>query len=160
MLSVGRIMSGRTETEMWAAFREIDRRLSSLIALRDYLEREEGVADAAAFRVEGRVWRLGREFRDLEDERTEAQEWLANVVRGGVTDLRSVHRAEKAREMLRKIHEEALAICTRAREVDERRNIFRYSEEYCEMSQYSLDAEIERLQADLASIIAAGFVSG
>ena len=65
---------------MWAAFREVDRRLSSLTALRDHLEREEAVADSAAFRAEGRMWRLGCKFRDLEDELTEARQWLSSVV--------------------------------------------------------------------------------
>ena len=62
--------------------------------------------------------------------------------------------------MLRKIHEEALEICSKARVLDEKRNRLRYSEEYCELSQYSLDTVIEQLQADLAGIIAAGYVSG
>ena len=44
---------------MWAAFREINRRLTSLKALRDHVEREEELADSAAFWAERKMWRLG-----------------------------------------------------------------------------------------------------
>ena len=145
---------------MWAAFREVDRRIRSLTALWDHLVLEEGVANAGADRVEDRVAKLGHQFHRLEDDRSEAQQWLADVVRGGVSDLRSVQRAENARKMLLQIHKESLVVCARARALDERRNRFRYSEEYCESAQYSLEAEIERLRADLADIISAGFVRG
>ena len=76
------------------------------------------------------------------DDRTEAEAWL--------TDMR----------MLQLIHKEALAICERAKALDDQRWLFRFSEHYCESCQYSLEETIERLQSDLESIMSQGYVSG
>ena len=43
------------------AARDIERRLSGLRALYVHMEQEEGLADAAAFRTEERLKRLGRQ---------------------------------------------------------------------------------------------------
>ena len=159
-MPVNLTMAGRTEAQMWSAFREVDRRIRSLTALRDHLVLEEGLANSVADRVEDRVARLGHQFHRLKDDHSEAQAWLSDVVRGGVSDLRSVQRAENARKMLLQIHKESLAVCAQAKALDERRNRFRFSEEYCESAQYTLEAEIDRLRADLDDIISAGFVRG
>ena len=124
---------------MWSAFRELDRRIRSLFELRDYLVQQEAVANSAADRVEHRVIRLRQQFHRLEDDRTEAEAWLSDIVRGGVSDLRSVQRAENARKMLQQIHKEALAICSRAKALDERRSLFRFIEHYWESAQYTLE---------------------
>ena len=145
---------------MWSAFRELDRRIRSLSELRGYLVQQEEVADSAAGRVEHRVISLRKQFDRLVDDRTEAEAWLSDIVRGGVSDLRAVERANNARKMLQLIHKEALAICSRAKALDERRSLFRFSEHYCEAGQYSLEEAIEQLQSDLENIIAAGYVSG
>ena len=145
---------------MWSAFRELDCKIRSLSELRGYLVQQEAVANSAADRVEHRVISLRKQFDRLEDDRTEAEAWLSDVVRGGVSDLRAVERANNARKMLQLIHKETVAICSRARALNERRNIFRFSEQYCEASQYSLEETIEQLQSDLENILAAGFVSG
>ena len=145
---------------MWSAFRELDRRIRSLSELRGYLVQQEAVANSAADRVEHRVISLRKQFDRLVDDRTEAEAWLSDIVRGGVSDLRAVEQANKARKMLQLIHREALAICSRAKALDERRSLFWFSEHYCESGQYSLEETIEQLQSDLENIIAAGYVSG
>ena len=145
---------------MWSAFRELDRKIRSLSELRGYLEVQEGVANAAADRVDHRVYSLGRQFDRLMDDRTEAEAWLTDIVRGGVSSLRDTERADNARRMLQLINREVLAICERARALDDRRWLFRFSEHYCESGQYSLEETIERLQADLENIVFQGYVSG
>ena len=153
-------MAGRSEAEMWTAFRELDRKIRSLSELRGYLEVQEGVANAAADRVDQRVYSLGRKFDRLMDDRTEVEAWLTDIVRGGVSSLRDTERADNARRMLQLINREVLAICERARALDDRRWLFRFSEHYCESGQYSLEETIERLQADLENIVFQGYVSG
>ena len=145
---------------MWSTFRELDRKIRSLSELRDYLVQQEAVANSAADRVEHRVIRLRQQFHRLEDDRTEAEAWLSDIVRGGVSDLRAVERADNARKMLQLIHKEALAICSRAKALYERRSLFRFREHYCESAQYSLEESIERLQSDLENIMSAGYVCG
>ena len=145
---------------MWSAFRELDRKIRSLSELRGYLVQQEAVANSSADRVEHRVISLRRQFDRLVDDRTEAEAWLSDVVRGGVSDLRAVEQANNARKMLQLIHKEALAICSRAKALDERRSLFRFSEHYCESAQYSLEEAIERLQSDLENIMSAGYVCG
>ena len=145
---------------MWSAFRELDRKIRSLSELRGYLVVQEGVANAAADRVDHRVYSLGRQFDRLMDDRTEAEAWLTDIVRGGVSSLRDTERADNARRMLQQINREVLAICERARALDDRRWLFRFSEHYCESGQYSLEETIERLQSDLENIMSQGYVSG
>ena len=108
-------MARRSEAEMWTAFRELDRKIRSLSELRGYLEVQEGVANAAADRVDHRVYSLGRQFDRLMDDRTEEEAWLTDIVRGGVSSLRNTERADNARRMLQLINKEVLAICERAR---------------------------------------------
>ena len=104
--------------------------------------------------------RLWQQFHRLEDDRSKAEAWLSDIVRGGVSDLRAVERADSARKMLQLIHKEALAIFSRAKALDERRSLFRFSEHYCKSAQYSLEEAIERLQSDLENIMSAGYVCG
>ena len=153
-------MAGRSEAEMWTAFRELDRKICTLSELRGYLVVQEGVANAAADRVDHRVYSLGRQFDRLMDDRTEAEAWLTDIVRGGVSSLRNTERADNARRMLQLIHRETLAIRERAKALDDRRWLFRFSEHYCESGQYSLEETIERLQFDLENIMSQGYVSG
>ena len=89
-------MAGRSEAEMWTAFRELDRKIRSLSELRGYLVVQEGVANAAADQVDHRVYSLGRQFDRLMDDRTEAEAWLTDIVRGGLSSLRNMERAEDA----------------------------------------------------------------
>ena len=89
-----------TEQEMWAAFREMDRRLSSLRALRDHVDREEELADSVAFWAEGKMWRLGCKFRNLDLDLAEAHQWLASVLNSRASDLKDACWAENARGML------------------------------------------------------------
>ena len=145
---------------MWTAFRELDRKIRSLSELRGYLEVQEGVANAAADRVDQRVYSLGRKFDRLMDDRTEAEAWLTDIVRGGVSSLRDTERADNARRMLQLINREVLTICERARALDDRRWLFQFSEHYCESGQYSLEETIELLQSDLENIMSQGYVSG
>jgi len=75
---------------MWSAFRELDCKIRSLSELRGYLVQQEAVANSAADRVEHRVISLRKQFDRLVDDRTEAEAWLSDIVRGGVSDLRAV----------------------------------------------------------------------
>ena len=118
------------------------------------------MANAAADRVDRRVIGLGRKFDRLMDNRTEAEAWLTDIVRGGVSSLRNTERADDAQRKLQLIHKEALAICERAKALDDRRWLLRFSEHYCESGQYSLKETIERLQSDLDNIMSQGYVSG
>ena len=145
---------------MWSAFRELDRKIRSLSELRGYLVQQEAVANSAADRVEHRVISLRKQFDRLVDDRTETEAWLSDIVRGGVSSLRNTERADNARRMLQLIHKEALPICERAKALDDRRWLFRFSEHYCESGQYSLEETIERLQSDLENIVFQGYVSG
>ena len=94
--------------------------------------------------------------RDL----AEAHQWLASVLQSGASDLNIERRADNARGMLRQIQQRAAEICEEARILNDTRNRLRYNEECCELAGYSLYAVIEQLQADLAGVIAAGYVSG
>ena len=153
-------MAGRSEAEMWTAFRELDRKIRSLSELRGYLVEQEAVANAAADCVDHRVLSLRRQFDRVMDDRTEAEAWLTDIVRGGVSSLRDTERADNARRMLQLINREVLAICERARALDDRRWLFRFSEHYCESGQYSLEETIEWLRSDLENIVFQGYVSG
>ena len=145
---------------MWSAFRELDRKIRSLSELRGYLEEQEAEANAAADCVDRRVIGLGRKFDRLIVKRTEAEAWLTEIVRGGVSSLRITEQADDARRKLRLIHDEALAICERAKALDDRRWLLRFGEHYCEIEQYSVEETIERLQSDLENVISQGYVSG
>ena len=139
---------------MWAAFRKIDRRLCSLRALRDQVEREEEMADSAAFCAEGKMRRLGRQKRNLDLDLAEAHHWLVSVMQSGGSDLKN------ARGMLRNIQQLTAVVCEEARVVNDTRNRLRYEEECMELAGYSLCSVIEKLQCDLANVIAAGYTSG
>ena len=151
-------MAGRTESQMWSAFREVDRKMQSLIAFRDHLVHVESVANSVADRAMFRVISLGHQFDRLEADRSEAQLWLADVVRSGVSSLRSIERTDNAWQMLLQIRKESLEVCAQAKLLNERRNRFRADEEYSEVAQYPLEEEIDRLRADLEDIVSAGFV--
>ena len=145
---------------MWAAFREINRRLSSLRTLRDHVKREEEMADSAAFRAEGKMRRLGCKKRDLDLDLAEAHERLPSVIQSGVSDLKNERRADNARGMLRHIQRQAAEVCEEARVLNDTRNRLRYEEECMELAGYSLCSVIEKLQCDLAGVLAAGYTSG
>ena len=149
-----------TEEDMWAAFREIDRRLCALRALRDHVEIEEEMADSAAFRAEGKMRQLGSKKRNLDLDLAEAHHWLISVLRSGATDRKSKCRTDDARGMLRNIQQRTSEVCEEARVVNDTRNRLRYEEECMELAGYSLCSVIEQLQCDLASVIAAGYSSG
>ena len=144
---------------MWSAFRELDRKIHSLSELRGYLVVQEAVASAAADRMDLRVYSLGRQIKRLVDDRTEAEAWLSDIVREGVSGLRNRERANNARMMLQTIRKEIVELCVRARALDDRRWLYRFSEHYCESGQYSLEDTIDRLKSDLESIISQGYIS-
>ena len=96
-------MAGRSESEMWSAFRELDRKIRSLSELRGYLVEQEAVASAAADRMDLRVYSLGRQFKRLMDDKTEAEAWLSDIVREGVSSLRNRGRANNVQRMLQTI---------------------------------------------------------
>ena len=73
--------------ELQAALLEIDRRLKTLKALHDHMEREEARADAGAFRAERKMWQLGYKKKNDDRDFVEAQQWLASILQGGATDV-------------------------------------------------------------------------
>ena len=156
---VGRGMARRSESEMWAAFRELDQKIRSLSELRDYLVEQEAEACAAADRMDLRVYSLTRKYKRLRKDRTEAEEWVADVARLGVSSLRERGRENNAQMMLQTIRKEIIELCVRARALDDKRWLYRYSEHYCEDGQYELEDTIDRLKADLESILSQGYVS-
>ena len=81
---VGRGMARRSEAEMWVAFRELDQKIRSFSELRGCLVEQEADACAAADRLDLRVFSLNRKYDRLMKERTEAEEWVADVALLGV----------------------------------------------------------------------------
>ena len=60
--------------------------------------------------------------------------------------------------MLQTIRKEIIKLCVRARALDDKRWLYRYREHYCEDGQYELESTIDRLKADLESILYEGCV--
>ena len=114
--------------ELQAALLEIDRRLKTLKALHDHMEQEEAIADAAAFKAEKRMLKLGRMKENDDNHFEEARQWLASIGLGGAADICvDACRADSARWMLGVIHRWTLKICEEARSLHERREQFRES---------------------------------
>ena len=155
---VGRGMARRSEAEMWVAFRELDQKIRSFSELRGCLVEQEADACAAADRIDLRVFSLNRKYDRLMRERTEAEEWVADVALLGVDTQRERERESNALKMLQTIHEDIVKLCVRARALDDKRWLYRYREHYCENGQYELESTIDRLKADLESILYEGCV--
>ena len=149
-------MAHRSEAEMWAAFRELDRKIRSLSEVRDYLVEQEADACEAADRLDLRVHSLTRKYERL---RTEAEQWVADIAREGVSSLRDKGGENNAQMMLQTVREEIRQLCVRARTLDDKRWLFRYNEHYCEDGQYELEDTIDRLKADVEKILSEGFTS-
>ena len=154
--ALGRDMAHRSEAEMWAAFRELDRKIRSLSEVRDYLVEQEADACEAADRLDLRVHSLTRKYERL---RTEAEQWVADIAREGLSSLRNKGGEDNAQRMLQTVREEIRQLCVRARKLDDKRWLFRYNEHYCEDAQYELEDKIDRMKADLEKILAQGFTS-
>ena len=69
---------------MWEAYRELDEKIQSLSELRKSLVGREADACAAADRLDLRVHRLTRKYRRLRKDRSEAEEWVADVALQGL----------------------------------------------------------------------------
>ena len=149
-------MAHRSEEEMWTAFRELDRKIRSLSEVRDYLVEQEADACEAADRLDLKVHSLTRKYERL---RTEAEQWVADIAREGVSSLRDRGRENNAQMMLQTIRKEIRQLCVRARTLDDKRWLFRYNEHYCEDGQYELEDTIDRLKADVEKILSEGFTS-
>ena len=141
---------------MWAAFRELDRKIRSLSKVRDYLVEQEADACEAADRLDLRVHSLTRKYERL---RTEAEQWVADIAREGLSSLRNKGGENNAQMMLQTVREEIRQLCVRARKLDDKRWLFRYNEHYCEDGQYELEDTIDRLKADVEKILSEGFTS-
>ena len=141
---------------MWAAFRELDRKIRSLSEVRDYLVEQEADACEAVDRLDLRVHSLTRKYERL---RTEAEQWVADIAREGVSSLRDRGRENNAQMMLQTVRKEIRQLCVRARTLDDKRWLFRYNEHYCEDGQYELEDTIDRLKADVENILSQGFTS-
>ena len=141
---------------MWAAFCELDRKIRSLSEVRDYLVEQEADACEAADRLDLRVHSLTRKYERL---RTEAEQWVADIAREGLSSLRNKGGENNAQMMLQTVREEIRQLCVRARTLDDKRWLFRYNEHYCEDGQYELEDTIDRLKADVEKILSQGFTS-
>ena len=119
--------------ELQAALLEIDRRLKTLKALHDHMEREEARADAGAFWAERKMRLLGNIKENDDKDFVEAQQWLASILQGGATDVCvDARQADRARWMLKIIHRRTLKICEEARILNDKRHRLRDREEACE----------------------------
>ena len=141
---------------MWEAYRELDEKIQSLSELRKSLVEREADACAAADRLDLQVHRLTRKYRRLRKDRSEAEEWVADVALLGVDTLRERKRENDAHMMLQSIHKEIVQLCVRARALDDKRWLWRYREHYCEDGQYELEETIDRLKVDLESLLSEG----
>ena len=157
LLSVCRKMP--TREQMWATFKGIDRRLRSLRALLKHFELQEGIANAGALRAEAKMRELGHKKRTLDLEYAEASQWFRSVVRIRQHHPRYTSRLEEAHKLLRDIHHDVATVCKEARLLDDTRNRLVDEEERLEMGEYSLSSGIEKLECDLAAVIAAGYDS-
>ena len=156
---VGHGMARRSEAEMWEAFRELDRKIQSFTELRDRLVEQEADACAAADRLDRCVYSLNRKYDRLREERTEAEEWVADVALLGVDTPRERARESHAQRMLRTIHDDIVKLCVRAGALDDRRWLLRYREHCFENGQYELEGVIDQLKIDLENILSEGCVS-
>ena len=103
--------------------------------------------------------KLGRKKQNLDLDFAEAYEWLRTVLRRGESDPRYKRHLENAREMLLDIKRDVARVCEEARVLNDWRNKMVYAEEYMELGGYSLTSGIEKLQSDLADVLAAGYSS-
>ena len=117
---------------------------------------QEADACEAADRLDLRVHSLTRKYERL---RTEAEQWVADIAREGVSSLRDRGRENNAQMMLQTVRKEIRQLCVRARTLDDKRWLFRYNEHYCEDGQYELEDTIDRLKADVEKILSQGFTS-
>ena len=157
---VGHSMGRRSEAEMWEAFSELDQKIQSFTELRDRLLEQEADACAAADRLDRHVYSLNRKYDCLRDERTEAEEWGADVALLGVDTPRERAREGHAQKMLRAIHDDIVKLCIRAGALDNQRWLLRYREHCFESGQYELEGVIDQLKIDLENILSEGCVSG
>ena len=145
---------------MWVTYREINSQLWTLRALRAHVELEEGTAYAASLRAESKMRVLGDEMHDLDHEFAEANERLRSLLQSGESGPEYERRVENAREMLRLVHRDVVRVCEEARILNDTRNRLCDEEECMEMGGYSLSSAIEKLQCDLANVLAAGCTTG
>ena len=117
---------------------------------------QEADACEAADRLDLKVFSLTRKYERL---RTEAEQWVADIAREGLSSLRNKGGEDNAQRMLQTVREEIRQLCVRARKLDDKRWLFRYNEHYCEDGQYELEDTIDRMKADLEKILAQGFTS-
>ena len=113
--------------------------------------------DCAAFRAEEKMRKLGCQKRNLDLDFAEAHQWLVSVLQ---SDPKNNRRAKNARGMLRNIQLDVAKLCEEARVLNDTRNRLRCEEECMEIGGYSLCSGIEKLQCDLANVLAAGYTSG
>ena len=127
-----------------------------LRALHKHFERQEGVANAGALRAEARMRKLGREKRALDLEYAEASRWFRSVERIGERHPRYPSGLEEARKLLSDIHQDVSALCERAQLLDDTCTRLVDREECMESGGHSLSDAIEKLEQDLADVIAVG----
>ena len=93
-------MALRSEEEMWAAFRKLDRKIRSLSEVRDCLVEQEADACEAADQLDQKVFSLTRKYERL---RMEAEQWVADIAREGLNSLRNKGGEDNAQRMLQTV---------------------------------------------------------
>ena len=141
---------------MWEVFRVLDEQIQSLSGLRECLVEREADACAAADRIDQRVIRLTKKYKRLLQDRTEAEEWVADVALLGVDTLREKKRENDAQMVLQTIRKEIIQLTVRVRALDEKRWLWRYREHSCEDGQYELEESIDQLKMDLERVLSEG----
>ena len=81
---------------MWEAFRVLDEQIQSLSGLWECLVEREADACAAADCIDQRVIQLTKKYKRLLQDKTEAEEWVADVALLGVDTLREKKRENDA----------------------------------------------------------------
>ena len=141
---------------MWATYREGNRQLWSLRALRSQLEREEGAAFDASVQAESRMRLLGDQIQDLDDEFSMAKAMLRAALDSREADPQFEQRADEARDTLRRIHSDMMIVCSEAFNLNNTRNQLCDEEEAKDMEGDYLTSKIEELKIYLASVLVNG----
>ena len=142
--------------DMWAAYREGNRQLWSLVGLHSQLEREEGVAFDASVQAEARMRLLRDQIDDLEDEFYMAKAMLRAALDSREADSQFEQRADKARDTMRRIHGDMMIVCYEAFNLDITRNQLCDEEEAKDMAGDYITSKIEELKTYLEHVLANG----
>ena len=142
--------------DMWAAYREGNQQLWSLVGLHSQLEREEGAAFDASVQAESRMRLLGDQIQDLDEEFSMAKAMLRAALDSREADSQFEQRADEARDTMRRIHGDMMIVCYEAFNLDITRNQLCDEEEAKDMAGDYITSKIEELKTYLEHVLANG----